>query len=199
MKPNLVIGAFVLLGLLMMATAPAYAHGRTQVGEYELVIGFHIEPAYQSEPNGLDLFVTDTRTGERVNGLEESLQVEIIYGGSSKTLQLEPQFGQEGAYTAHVLPTQAGDYTWHISGAIGDTPVDVSMTSSPETFSPVAAKSAISFPDNEPVSTELSEQAGSAARVARIALVAGIAGAVLGLLGLTVGFLGWQAARQQVG
>ena len=119
----------------------ASAHGHTEVGDYELVIGFHNEPAYQSEPNGLDLFVTNKKTGEKVNDLADTLKVEIIFGSSKKELKIRPQWGEDGAYTADVLPTVAGDYTWHIWGAIKGTPVDVSMTSSPSGASREPARS----------------------------------------------------------
>jgi hypothetical protein len=176
----------------------AAAHGHTEVGDYELVIGFHSEPAYQGEPNGLDLFVTNSKTGERVNGLEETIQVEIIYGSSKKELQIEPQFGQDGAYTAYLIPSETGDYTWHIFGTIEDTPVDVSMTSSPDTFGSVAPKSSVSFPNTEISSAELSAQAELAASTSRIALITGGVAVVLGLLGLVFGWLGFQAARRKV-
>lgn len=167
----------------LLSAFTASAHGVTQVGDYELAIRFHNEPAYQGEPNGLDLFVTNTATNEPVNGLEETLRVEIIYGASKKELDIEPQFGQDGAYTAHVLPTEEGDYTWHIWGDIEGTPVDVSMTSSPDTFGSVEPKSDTAFPTAEPTLAELRDQA-------RLALLIGILGAVLGAIGIVVGFLG---------
>jgi hypothetical protein len=182
---------------LFAAYQSAAAHGHTEVGDYELVIGFHNEPAYQGEPNGLDLFVTNMETGESVNGLEETLRVEIIFGSSKKELEIEPQWNQDGAYTAYVLPTEAGDYTWHISGTIEGTPVDVSMTSSPDTFSSVASKSSVSFPSAEASAMDLNTGVQAAARTAQIALLVGILGAVLGLGGLVVGVLGFQAARKR--
>jgi hypothetical protein len=184
--------------VLLASHQSAAAHGHTEVGNYELVIGFHNEPAYQGEPNGLDLFVTNTTTDERVNGLEETLRVEIIYGGSKKELQIEPQFGQDGAYTAHVIPSETGDYTWHIFGTIEDTPVDVSMTSSPDTFSAVEPKSAVSFPNTEATSADLSARADLATSASRIALITGGVAIVLGLLGLVFGWLGFQAARRRI-
>ena len=171
-----------------LSAVTASAHGTTQVGDYELVIGFHNEPAYQGEPNGLDLFVTNMKTSQPVNGLEETLQVEIIYGASKEELHMEAQWGQEGAYTAYVLPTEAGDYTWHIWGDIEGTPVDVSMTSSPDTFGSVEPKSEVAFPAAEPTTTELQKQV-------QIALTVGILGAVLGVIGIVVGFLGMRARR----
>jgi hypothetical protein len=163
--------------LAMHPFASVLAHGHTEVGDYELVIGFHNEPAYQGEPNGLDLFVTNTKTGELVNGLEETLQVEIIYGASKQELKMEAQWGQDGAYTAYVIPTAAGDYTWHIWGEIEGTPVDVTMSSSPDTFSSVEPKSAVAFPSAEPTSSELKS-------LAQTGLITGIAGIIVGLVGV---------------
>jgi hypothetical protein len=180
----------VALALLLALVMPlsVLAHGHTEVGDYELVIGFHNEPAYQGEPNGLDLFVTNMKTKERVNGLEETLKAEIIYGASKQELTMEAQWGQDGAYTAYVLPTEAGDYTWHIWGDIEGTPVDVSMTSSPDTFSSVEPKSAVAFPAVEPTLKELREQS-------QLALTVGIVGALLGAIGIILGFLGMRARR----
>jgi hypothetical protein len=177
---------FVALAALLVFHHDAAAHGHTDVGDYGLVIGFHNEPAYQGEPNGLDLFVTNEQTGEPVNGLEETLRVEIIFGSSTKELEIEPQFGQDGAYTAHVIPTEVGDYTWHIFGMIEETPVDIQMTSSPDTFSPVQSKDSVSFPNPE----------GSASATANLALVLGILGLVFGVFGLAFGWLGLRAARK---
>jgi hypothetical protein len=178
------ICAFILVLFLgPLFPLPAQAHGSTQVGDYELVIGFHNEPAYQGEPNGLDLFVTKTTTNEPVNGLEDTLQVEVIYGASSQELPIRAQFGQDGAYTAYILPTEAGDYTWHIWGKIEGTPVDVSMTSSPDTFGSVEPKSEFAFPAAEPTPNELQDRI-------QWALTIGIVGAILGVIGIVLGLLG---------
>jgi hypothetical protein len=189
------VGLALLLAALLMpfTVSVASAHGHTEVGDYTLVIGFHNEPAYQGEPNGLDLFVTNTKTKENINDLADTLKVEILFGSSKKELKLEAQWGQEGAYTAHVLPTQAGDYTWHIWGDIKGTPVDVSMTSSPDTFGSVGAKSEVAFPAAEATSAELQAQAAAAAQTAQMALMVGALGAVLGVAGIVVGVLGLRA------
>jgi hypothetical protein len=180
----IVLASFLTLSIPLIVRA----HGTTQVGDYELVIGFRNEPAYQGEPNGLDLFVTNTATNEPVNGLEDTLQVEIIYGATRQGLPLRAQFGQDGAYTADILPTEAGDYTWHIWGDIEGTPVDVSMTSSPDTFGSVEPKSEFAFPAAEPTANELASQI-------RLALTLGIVGTVLGVIGIVLGFLGMRKGR----
>jgi hypothetical protein len=159
------------------------------------VIGFHNEPAYQGEPNGLDLFVTNKATGEKVNELADTLKAEIIFGGSKKELEIRAQWGEDGAYTADLLPTVAGDYTWHIWGDIKGMPIDVSMTSSPETFGAVTAKSVVAFPAAEATPAELQSQIAAAQQAAQTALLVGVAGVALGLVGIAVGVLGLRAGR----
>jgi hypothetical protein len=205
----LVMGLALVTLFLAFPGGSAQAHGHIDVGDYQLTIGFLNEPAYAGEPNGLDLLVMRHAEGEEhqeegeehheegeehaeaaepVRGLEETLHVEIVYGSSSRELELRPQWGVEGAYTADVLPTAAGDYTWHIWGDIEGTPVDVEMTSSPDTFSSVEAKADLSFPAAEQTAAELQAQAQTAMWV-------GVAGAILGLAGLITGVVSLQAAR----
>ena len=195
MSPVLRRMALALLAALLIpfTASVASAHGHTEVGDYTLVIGFHNEPAYQSEPNGLDLFVTNTKTGEKVNDLADTLKVELLFGSSKKELKIRPQWGEDGAYTADVLPTVAGDYTWHIWGDIKGTPVDVSMTSSPETFSAIRGKAEVAFPAAEATPAELQAQVAAVQQSAQMALIVGVAGAALGVAGIIVGFLGLRA------
>ena len=157
------------------------------------MIGFRNEPAYQGEPNGLDLTVTNKQTGEKINDLANTLKVELIFGSSKRELEIRPQWGEDGAYTADVLPTEAGDYTWHIWGDIKGTPLDISMTSSPETFSAIRSKADVSFPAAEATPAELQIQVAAAQQSAQMALIVGIAGALLGVVGIVVGFLGLRA------
>ena len=141
MKRNIALSFGLAFGFALAALfstgGSAFAHGTTQVGDYELVIGWHNEPAYQGEPSGLDLFVTNTKTQKKVTGLEKTLKAELIFGASKKELELRPQFGTEGDYTTDVIPAMTGEYTWHIFGQIEETPVDVSMSAGPGTFAVV--------------------------------------------------------------
>lgn len=208
--------------------SPVSAHGDIEVGPYALTIGFIDEPAYQGEPNGLDLAVMRHGAGDAaagaaaaddhadaagdaaddhghdapasesapagpvpVEGLEETLQAEIIFGAESRTLAIAPQWGEPGKYTAPILPTAAGDYTWRVFGTIDGTPVDVKLSSGPDTFGAVETKDAVAFPAAEPDVAAVKAEVDTAARTAsdaagsaRSALLAGIAGAVLGALGM---------------
>jgi hypothetical protein len=188
MKRKLSFIIAVVLAAFIVVHTSALAHGHTQVGDYELEIGFHNEPAIQGQPNSLDLFVTNSKTGEKVNNLQDTLKAEIIYGASKKELKLEPQEDADGAYTAYLIPTQVGDYTWHIFGNIENTPVDVSMTSSPSTFVSVEPASSYNFP-----STDASDSG------ARTPLFVGIAGVALGFVGILIGLAAFTTARSRRG
>ncbi len=191
------IGVILAMVLAFGLSSIAFAHGSTQVGDYDLEIGFHNEPVYQGDPNSLDLFVTNSKTNEKVNGLESTLQAEIIFGDSSKKLTISPQDGVDGGYTAPIVPTALGDYTWHIFGSINGTPVDVQMTSSPTTFGSVESKADYAFPVAEPSLADVQAQGASAASMALVALAVGIVGVILGIAGLVVGFTMARGTRQR--
>lgn len=200
MKRGIATLALSLLLLVLfspLAAPSALAHGHITVGDYELVIGFKNEPAYQGEPNGLDLKVTNTKTNQPVLGLADTLKAEIIYGSSRRELEVRPQFGKDGYYTAHVLPSEAGDYTWRIYGTIEGTPVDVSMTSGPQKFNAVQPKRDVAFPNPEPSTAELRTVAESAQQTANTAIMVGVAGIVVGIVGIIVGFLGMRSRRAE--
>jgi hypothetical protein len=191
MKNKALSAIGIVFAVMVALSLPGmvFAHGQTQVGDYALEIGFHNEPVYQGDPNSLDLFVTNSKTNEKVNGLENTLQVEIIFGSSRKQLTLTPQDGVDGGYTAPLIPTDLGDYTWHIWGTINGTPADVSMTSSPTTFGSVEAKADYAFPGTEPALADLQAQTTTAASSAQLAMMLGVAGTVLGVAGLAVGLV----------
>jgi hypothetical protein len=172
------------LVLLLAFTSPAFAHGKTTVGDYDIEVGFHNEPAYLGLPNSLDLFVTNSKTGEKVNGLEKTLKAELIFGGSKMELPIYPQDEVDGAYGADVVPTAEGDYTWHITGMIESTPVDISMTSAPDTFSSVEPMTKYEFPKPAPSASDLQGQVEAVNRTAQIGIGVGGIGALLGLIGL---------------
>jgi hypothetical protein len=77
--------------------------------------------------------------------LESTLQAEIIFVDQKMTLTLEPT-GTPGSYTAAVIPTAAGDYSFHIFGTINGDQVDETFTSGPNTFDTVTDAATLQFP-----------------------------------------------------
>jgi hypothetical protein len=182
-------GAVVLGALLTIAVSgTALAHEEREVGDYIFEVGFADEPVFAGQKSGLEFSVSSG--DEPVEGLEESLQAEVIYEGESHDLPLEARFGEPGSYESIFFPTAAGQYTFHISGDINSQAIDESFTSG-EDFGDVADAASGQFPVAFPPTGDIvrDAQAGAdAAGTSTLALVLAVAGLVAGLgaLGLTL-------------
>jgi hypothetical protein len=161
------------------------AHEHRHVGDYNFVVGFMNEPAIIEQPNGLDLRITtgEGDNAEPVEGLENTLDAEIIYGDQRLPLDIRARWGQPGAYTADVIPTATGAYTFRIYGTIDGMQVDETFTSGPDTFSEVAGINAMTFPNQVDTVGSVQETASDANDTASTAMMLGIAGVAFGLLG----------------
>ena len=155
------VGAALLLVLVTSSTASA--HVVKQFGTYSLAMGWLHEPTYVGVENAVQVIVKDA-TGQPVNDLQPGdLQVVISTAGQqTAALPLQPSFdpdtglGTPGEYTATIIPTQVGDYTFHLSGAIHGQAVDETVTSSDQTFNSVTAGSGVQFPVKLPALGDLS-------------------------------------------
>ena len=200
-----------LIGLAPIFTPEAGAHERrTVAGTYTFVVGFITEPVFLEEPNGIDLRITNAQTNEPIEGVEKTLKADIIVGGQTKTVDLRARFGQRGAYTADVIPTRGGTWTFRFYGDIEGTRIDERFESGPGRFNEPQPKSDIQFPVKQPTVGELVEQvqrtgqpseaaaqqSGGAADVQRaldradsartMAMIFGGTGVLVGLIGLGV-------------
>jgi hypothetical protein len=147
------------------------------------------EPVFTDQKSGLEFRVT--RGEEPVEGLESSLQAEVIYSGQSRELPISPRFGQPGWYQSVFFPTAAGPYTFHISGTIDGQEIDESFTAGPDTFGEVQDATSGQFPVAFPGTGDIARDAeagAAAATTATIALVLGAGGLLAGLvaMGLTL-------------
>jgi hypothetical protein len=167
------------------------AHEQSGVGEYTFVVGFIHEPAIVEEPNGLDLRVSRGAgdNAELIEGLENTLNAEILFGDQRLPLQLRARYGQPGAYTADIIPTEMGTYSFRIYGDIEGTQVDETFVGGPDTFSEVAGKNAMSFPNQVGTVGSVQSMASDASDTASTAMMFGIGGLIAGLLGLVLGGL----------
>jgi hypothetical protein len=138
----LVLAALVSL---VSVTPQAFAHERQlyTIGgqDYLIVIGSLNEPIFVDDKSGVDLRVLTADPNNPMNstaegavpveGLEETVQVELGAGNVTKVLQLEPAFGEPGAYEAPFYPTVATTLTYRLFGTINNTPVDLTLTCTP--------------------------------------------------------------------
>jgi hypothetical protein len=201
------VGLAALLGALILpsiAPGVASAHEHRHVGEFELTVGFSIEPAYEGLKNGVFLRVVRGEGDEAtpVEGLEATLEVEVshVETAVTQTFALRSLFNEPGSYTADLLPTAAGQYQFRFTGDLDGTPLDETFTSGEGTFNSVESSAALQFPQALPEVRELqaavtgaqdaafeADDAASAARTLALAgLATGVVGAVAGLGGIVV-------------
>ncbi len=154
----------ILATLAMLAiTSAAQAHER-QVFDvddrlYLFTVGSINEPISIDDRSGVDLRVqlADPRnvgqplpTPRPIEGLNTSLQVEVIAGGKKRLLPLEPVFRDPGAYRATFIPTIATSYTYRVFGQLDEgQPIDVLFTCNSEGHVQTADdKSKVNISDN---------------------------------------------------
>jgi hypothetical protein len=147
-KISTLIGALALAALVPLvsvSTPQAFAHERQlyTIGDqdYLIVIGSLNEPIFVDDKSGVDLRVlradpnnpmnSSAEGAAPVEGLEETLQVELAAGNNTRVLQLEPAFGEPGAYEAPFYPTVATTISYRLFGTINNTPVDLTFTCTP--------------------------------------------------------------------
>jgi hypothetical protein len=184
--------------LAAITVGTAVAHEQREVGDYTFVVGFIDEPVFTGQKSGLEFFVTRGE-GEPVEGLEETLQAQVTFGGETRDLEISPRFGEAGAYESVFFPTAAGPYTFRIFGAVeGEAGVgfliDEAFTAGPDTFSEVQDVAGGQFPIQFPATADVvadAEAGANAATQATIALVL----AAIGLLAALVA-LGLAVARR---
>jgi hypothetical protein len=137
--------ALAILVSFVSVTPHAFAHQRQlyTIGgqDYLIVIGSLNEPIFVDDKSGVDLQVlradpnnpmnSSAEGAAPVEGLEETLQVELGAGNVTRVLQLEPAFGEPGAYEAPFYPTVATTLTYRLFGTINNTPVDLTFTCTP--------------------------------------------------------------------
>ncbi len=207
---TLLATAVAVPALFIAATAaPASAHVLKTVGPYDLLIGFGNEPTYAGAQNSVFLLLTNAKTGAPIvdEGLGDTLKVAVGFGTQTKQLPLVSSFdpdsgqGTRGVYNAYFIPTVPGDYTFHFSGIIRQTKVNISVKSSLTTFDSAHDPAAIEFPQQAPSNLQLAQRqnaqsarlaaaihaADSKAASASTALAVGIAGLVVGAAALCVG------------
>jgi hypothetical protein len=171
--------------LVILATGVATAHEVRDVAGYQVVVGFIDEPVFVGQKSGLEFFVS--QNDQPVDGLEETLEAEVIKDGQTRDLPVEARFGEAGAYESVFFPTAAGAYTFHIFGTIDGTPIDEEFTSSPDGFNEVEELSGGQFPVQFPAQAELvadAEAGADAASQVTIALALGAAGLLVGLVAI---------------
>jgi hypothetical protein len=163
LRPALIAGATAGTLMLSLFSAPIVAaHGHTVVGNFHVVIGWANEPALVGQPNAIQLFLSDHDEKPITDLAADAMSVVVSTAGQdsqrmtlSPAFDVEEGFGTPGEYSAEIIPTAPGEYTFHFTGKVGDAGFDVSMTSGDETFDGVVAPADLEFPVKQPTLTEV--------------------------------------------
>jgi hypothetical protein len=213
--------AVLAVAALVLIPGIASAHAERTVGPFDLEIGFRDEPAYVGVPNAV--FLDLSNGGEPVTVLGDALTVTVGFGDQTSDPFLFEPLEEPGQYQAPFVPSQAGAYTFTLSGTLEGVVFDLSLTSGPKTFDEVQDLAGATFPPVQaPTNAELASRiqqesdrtaealtaataagteaqaaADSAKDAADSAKTIGIVGVVVGASGLIFGIAAFMAARKR--
>lgn len=141
-----IVRVLLLIAALFVFALPSLAHEGREVGEYVIVFGWRVEPAITGYPNGPEMTISHHDTEEPLEGAETTLQLEVSFGDQTMIVPLRAAWQEPGHYIADLIPALPGDYSFHLTGTIGETAVDEMFTSADGEFSSVEPSSDIMFP-----------------------------------------------------
>jgi hypothetical protein len=167
-----VVPAALLLGALVLPGS-ALAHERRTVGgaKYNVVVGWDVEPAYQSLKNAASIRITQAGAPDPappVEGAEKTLKVQIRQGSDVREFPLRSVFGQKGYYVADIVPTRTGDYQWTFIGSLNGDQINENFDTADGKFHGIEPLDALQFP----ITT------GDPTQIARAAMVGDVVSAV---------------------
>ncbi len=109
---------------------PSFAHSTVEVGQYEIEVGWEIEPPVVGIRNDIILKITEPGETEGsytgVTSVFKNLEAMAMYGGATKKIDINSD-PRPGYYFSPIIPTKTGSYFVELKGEINGTPVDVQI------------------------------------------------------------------------
>ncbi len=190
---RMVSAAGVALWLALQGPPGALAHEERTIdgGKYRVAVGWDVEPVLEQQKNAATIRVLRLDTGRLLEGLENTLAVEIRQGQAARTFPLRGVPGQPGAYAADVIPTSAGEYSFTFVGSIEGDQVAETFDSRQGKLEGVSMADDLHFPgpaiDTEQMAyavKDLKSQAFLDEREAQLTRAMALSGMGLGVLGV---------------
>ncbi len=141
---KIAILGFIALMFSIGMIVPSFAHTSVEVGQYEIEVGWGIEPPVVGIRN--DIFFKITEQGENegtykgVTNVFKNLEATAMYGGATKKIDINSD-PRPGYYFSPVIPTKTGSYIMDLKGEISGTLVDVQIS-----IEDVESTSVLDFP-----------------------------------------------------
>ncbi|MBA4454909.1 MAG: hypothetical protein H2B05_08260 [Nitrosopumilaceae archaeon] len=122
--------SFVALLFSVSLVTQAFAHTTVEVEQFEIEVGWGIEPPVVGFRNDFVFKITepDENPGLKVGvkNAFKSMQATAKFGGVTKVLDIGSD-PRPGHYFSHVIPTKTGSYSIHLEGEINGTPIDIDI------------------------------------------------------------------------
>jgi hypothetical protein len=126
------IAVFGIIGLLFMVgiIVPSFAHTTEHVGQYQIEVGWSVEPPVVGLRNDLVFKITepgDTEgTYKGVTSVFRDVEATAMFGGASKKIDISAD-PRPGYYFSPIIPTKTGTYMVELKGDISGTPIDIKI------------------------------------------------------------------------
>ena len=121
-----IIGLLFSIGMIV----PSFAHTTVHVEQYEIEVGWGIEPPIVGIRNDLVLKITEPGetegTHKGVTSVFKNTDATVMFGGASKKIEINSD-PRPGYYFSSIIPTKTGSYTVELKGEIHGTPIDIKI------------------------------------------------------------------------
>jgi hypothetical protein len=126
------IAVFGMIGLLFSIgmIAPSFAHTTVHVEQYEIEVGWGIEPPVVGIRNDLVLKIIERGENEGtftgITSAFKNVDATVMFGGASKKIDINSD-PKPGYYFSPIIPTKTGTYMVELKGDLHGTPIDIKI------------------------------------------------------------------------
>ena len=121
--------ALATFSLILFSIPVVYAHTTVHVEQFEIEVGWDIEPPVVGFRNAIVYEITESPSEGVKSGVInafKNLQSTVKSGGASKVLEIDSD-PKPGHYFSKIIPTKTGSMIIQLEGDINGIPVDVEI------------------------------------------------------------------------
>ena len=124
-----IFGVITLLFSIGMI-APSFAHTTVHVEQYEIEVGWAIEPPIVGIRNDLVFKITEPGetegTHKGVTSVFKNTDATVMFGGATKKIEINSD-PRPGYYFSSIIPTKTGSYMVELKGEVTGTVLDIKI------------------------------------------------------------------------
>ena len=127
---KIILFSFVAMFFSVGLVVSAFAHTTVEVGQYEIEVGWGIEPPVVGIRNEIVFKITEAGDTEGsykgVTDVFKNVESTAMYGGATKKIDVNSD-PRPGYYYSSIIPTKTGSYIMDLKGEIDGTSIDVQI------------------------------------------------------------------------